>query len=52
MTVKQLIIRLLEENMDSQVKLSTDDKLFDIDSVEHWDEELILLNFTDWRVKE
>ncbi len=51
MTVKQLIIRLLEEDMDSQVRLNTDDKLFDMDSVEHWNEE-VLLNFTDWRDKQ
>ena len=61
MTVKDLITRLLDEPMDAEILLQTDyDKpvescnnnvrcVFDIDSIEHWTINCILINFTDWR---
>lgn len=56
MTVKDLIIKLLDKPMDAEVQLQTDsDKedvsgvLFDIDSVERWTTKYVMISFTDWR---
>ena len=61
MTVKELITRLLEEDMNEEVCLQTTDSkhvdetnkkghvLFHISSIEHWNG-MPLINFTDWRV--
>lgn len=63
MTVKELIIALLAEPMDAEVKLCYPKKytdelgnslsgiLFDIDYVNHWNE-MAMINFTDYRDKE
>ena len=61
MRVKDLITRLLDEDMNAEVKLATqsyyEDKegrmevaelSFDIDKVEHWNYSA-WLRFTDWR---
>ncbi len=59
MTVKELITRLLDENMDSEILLQTHDAkieneeavsgvLFHVDDVEHH-EAMVFLNFVDWR---
>lgn len=59
MTVKELIIKLLEEPMDTRVQLSIDAPhqdehgqcegyVFDIDSVVH-DYGECMIKFTDWR---
>ena len=60
MTVKELITMLLEEDMNTEVKLSINGDfldeqgekisgyLFDIDNVEHWGG-LCCINFTDYR---
>lgn len=59
MTVKGLIIKLLEENMDTEVRLTIDDPhqdehgdcsgyVFDIDSVTH-EFGMCMIKFTDWR---
>lgn len=63
MTVKELIHRLLEEDMNTIVQLSIDDPhhddimhgeckgyVFDIDSVSHEFGEC-MIKFTDWRKK-
>lgn len=69
MKVKELIIRLLDEPMDAEIRLCTDyDKeevetygdvevvnrgvIFDIDEIEHWTNDCININFTDWREDE
>lgn len=60
MTVKELITRLLDENMDSEILLQTHDAkienekevsgvIFHVDDVEHFNEAMVLLNFVDWR---
>lgn len=63
MTVKELITRLLEEDMDEEVILQTTDPrfveetnkegkvFFRIDNVEHWNHRPII-NFIDWRQHE
>lgn len=59
MTVKELIIKLLEEPMNSEVRLTIDDPhqdehgdcsgyVFDIDSVSH-EFGRCMIKFTDWR---
>lgn len=61
MTVKELIYKLLEEDMNAEVQLSIDDPhndvhgrcegyVFDIDSVEH-EYGGCMIKFTDWRKK-
>ena len=61
MTVKELICRLLEEDMNNEVQLSIDDPhydehgrcegyVFDIDSVSH-EYGGCMIKFTDWRKK-
>ena len=57
MTVKELITRLLEEDMNAEVQVQTRDRnikgdvVFAIDNVEHWGG-YPYLNFTDWRYKD
>lgn len=67
MKVKELIIRLLDEPMDAEIMLCTDDDKkvedfngvkvvnrgvsFAIDEIEHWNEQ-VCINFTDWRKNE
>lgn len=51
MTVKELITRLLEEDMNAEVQVQTQNFVFKIDNVEHWGG-CPYLNFTDWRGKE
>lgn len=62
MTVKELIIKLLEEDMDTEVRLSIDEPhqdehgdcegyVFDIDSVSH-EFGGCMIKFTDWRKKD
>lgn len=59
MTVKELIIKLLEENMNTEVRLTIDDPhqdehgdcsgyVFGIDSVSH-EFGMCMIKFTDWR---
>lgn len=61
MKVKELIARLLEENMDAEVFVATTDEsrkdetsteknnvAFDIKEVEHWNHSAYI-GFTDWR---
>lgn len=61
MTVKDLIIKLLEESMKTEVQLTIDDPhqdehgdcsgyVFDIDSVSH-EFGMCMIKFTDWREK-
>lgn len=68
MKVKELIIRLLDEPMDAEIMLGTDDKeevedygdvrvvnrgvIFAIDEIEHWSNDRVFINFTDWREDE
>ena len=70
MKVKELIVRLLDEPMDAEIRLCTDyDKeevvethgcvsvvnrgvIFRIDEIEHWTNDCININFTDWRKNE
>lgn len=69
MKVKELIVRLLDEPMDAEIRLCTDyDKeevkdygnvklvnsgvIFAIDEIEHWADNCININFTDWREDE
>lgn len=60
MKVKELLIRLLEEDMDAEVYVATTDEsrkdktstkknnvVFDITEVEHWNN--VYIGFTDWR---
>lgn len=62
MTVRELIIRLLEEDMEAEVHVATTDEsrkdktsseknnvMFDIDYVEHWGGNAYI-SFTDWRI--
>ena len=61
MTVKELITRLLDEPMDSEIMIHIHEKhedefgneisgyAFEIDDVERWTKNTSFLNFTDWR---
>lgn len=61
MKVKELLIRLLEEDMDAEVYVATTDEsrkdktsseknnvVFGITEVEHWSRD-VYIGFTDWR---
>lgn len=61
MKVKELVIRLLDEDMDAEVYVATTDEsrktetskeknnvMFDITEVEHWGNSAFVC-FTDWR---
>ena len=48
MTVRELIIALLNFDMAEDVRLCMGETLFKIDEVENW-HGMALLNFTDWR---
>lgn len=48
MTVRELIIALLNFDMAKEVRLCTGETLFKIDEVENW-HGTACLNFTDWR---
>ena len=62
MTVKELITRLLDEDMNEEVCIQTTDPkfvdshnkqgkiIFHIENVEHWNYQPFL-KFTDWRVE-
>lgn len=63
MKVKELIIRLLEEDMDAEVYVATTDEsrkdktsteknnvIFSVNEVEHWGYNAYI-GFTDWRDK-
>lgn len=67
MTVRELIVRLLNEPMDANVMIQTyegDSKaikdsnaevnkvIFEIEGIEYWARNYVFLNFTDWRVSD
>ena len=61
MTVKELIIMLLDEPMDAEIYVGNRERhideqgeecsgyMFEIDDVERWNENCRIINFTDWR---